>query len=383
MTQAFAQLQLKPPLSRGLLPSDFGAQRRVTVEALAAAASAIAANNMANFQLWSGVQQSLVVDIRSTYEAIGLEAPPLAWDAFWRRVELLVPPSDMQAYIWLIDALLRDYGERFFQHIVYRLGNHGNVHVACRGPTGSGKSSCMIALMDWIKAIQSGQLVNHLAIDIHEIPRKLAKLEAGDTLLLDELVATAGEGSRTNQMLLDNLEDTLRASQRNLIVASPGKRDHSTMQVDLECIAWHTTRRFSVFLVWVEGIPMGVLALPWCGPQHYAEYAPWKAGNVTRTLAGQFKDNEQTAKAVMALFEDPRFVEYLWLVVNKPKMGDFNDAITLFYPAMLTQAQVERMAKVAHTQCYSYQRLADRFEFLFGVKPNSGFKKIATKCYEE
>jgi hypothetical protein len=182
---------------------------------------------------------------------------------------------------------------------------------------------------------------------------------------------------------LGNLEDTLRASQRNLIVASPGKREHSTMQVDLECIAWHTARRFSLFLVWVEGVPMGVLALPWCSPAHYAEYAPWKLGNVGRTLAGQFKDNEQTAKAVMALFEDARFVEYLWSIANKPKMGDFNDAITLFYPAMLTQAQVERMAKVAHSQCYSYQRLSDKFEFLFGVKPNAGFRKIAAKCYEE
>src|SRR6185503_6351364 len=152
-----------------------------------------------------------------------------------------------------------------------------------------------------------------------------------------------------------------------LIAASPGKRDHNTMQADLECIAWHTDRRFSLFLAWVEGIPMGVIALPWCSPQHYAEYAPWKEGNVQRTLAGQFKDNEQTAKSVMALFEEPRFVEYLWLGVNKPKMGDFNTAIVLFYAGLLTQAQVERMAKFAYEQCYSFQRLATKFEFFFGV----------------
>lgn len=377
------QLAHKPPLSSGLLPPDFGADRSSTIDALAAAASAILANNMANYQLWTGVQHEFVAPIRRQYEALGLEAPPFAWDALWKRVEKTVPPTDLQAYLWLVEALLTDYGPRFFQHIAYRMATNGNVHLSCRGPTGSGKSSCMVALMDWIQPIPAGQLVGRLAFDIHELPRKLSKLGPGGTVLLDEFVGTAGEGSRTSRLILENLEDTLRASQRNLIAASPGRREHSTMQADLECIAWNTKRRCSLFLVWIEGIPMGVLALPWCSAAHYAEYAPWKEGNVQRSLSGQFKDNEQTAKAVMDLFDDQRFVEYLWLGVNKPKMGDFNTAIVLFYPGLLTQAQVERMAKFAYEQCYAYQRLQEKFEFFFGVKPNAGFRKIAAKCYEE
>jgi hypothetical protein len=115
----------------------------------------------------------------------------------------------------------------------------------------------------------------------------------------------------------------------------------------------------------------------------YDEYKPWKDENVKRTLAGQFKDNEQTAKAVMALFDDPRFTEYLWLGVNKPKMSDFNTAITLFAQGMYSQAQVDRMAKFAYEQCYALQRIESKFEWFFGVKPNAGFQKIATKCYEE
>jgi hypothetical protein len=377
------QLRSKTPLSAGLLPKDFSADRDTTIDALAAAAAAILADNMANFQLWTGVQRGVVTQIREQYEALGFEAPPFAWDAFWHRVERAVPPADMQAYVWLIQALLTDYGPRFFQHIAYRMNSGGNVHLSCRGPTGSGKSSCMVALMDWIQSIPRGQLTTRLAFDIHELPRKLGKLGPGSTVLLDEFVGTAGEGSRTSRMILENLEDTLRASQRNLIVASPSRREHSTMQADLECIAWNPRECFSLFLVWVEGIPLGVVALPWCSAEQYGEYKPWKDGNVQRTLAGQFKDNEQTAKGVMELFEDARLVEYLWLGVNKPKMGDFNTAIVLFYPGLLTQAQVERMAKFAYEACYSYQRLEGKFEFFFGVKPNPGFQKIASKCYEE
>src|SRR6185503_19171106 len=168
------QLATKTPLSHGLLPPQFGARRGETIDALAAAASAILANNMANYQLWTGVQHEFVLGIRREYEALGLEAPPFAWDALWKRVERAVPPSDMQAYIWLVEALLTDYGPRFFEHIAYRMATNGNVHLSCRGPTGCGKSSCMIGLMDWIKPIPKGQLAVQLAFDIHELPLKLA-----------------------------------------------------------------------------------------------------------------------------------------------------------------------------------------------------------------
>src|ERR1041385_4566194 len=387
------QLATKIPLCSGLLPADFGRKRDATLDALAAGASAILANNMANFQLWTGIQRELVSQIRREDEALGLEAPPLTWDALWKRVEKSVSPQDLQAYLWLVQAFLTDYGPRFFQHVAYRMATGGNVHASCRGPTGSGKSSCMIALMDWIRPIEAGQLVNHLAFDIHEIPTKLRRLGPGDTLLLDELVGSSGEGARTNQMLLANLEDTLRASQRNLIIATPAGTDHATMQVDLECIAWNRKRRFSLFLVWVDGVPMGVVALPWCKEAHYAEYSPWKLENVQRTLSGQFNDNEQTAKAVMGLFEDPRFVEYLFIGANKLKMADLNTGIVLFAPGMRTQAQVERMAKFGYDQLYAVQRMeqeygpgdgfAAKFEFFFGVRPNPGFLKIASKCYDE
>ncbi len=353
------------------------------VRLVSAAGSGVGESGAENFGAWLVAQDKTVSAIRTKYAALGLQAPPMAWDALWQRLRRYVRPSDMNDYVALLAAFLTNYGDRFSAHVEYRLAHEGNVHISSRGPTGSGKSSCMIAIMDWIKPIPKGGLVDRLAFDIHEIPRKLAKLEQRDTVLLDELVALAGEGARTNQMLLKNLEDTLRASQRNLIVASPAEREHSTMQVDLECIAWDPAKKYSLFLVWVEGKPVGVLPVPWCDQELYDEYKPWKDENVKRTLAGQFKDNEQTAKSVMLLFEDARFTEYLWLGVNKPKMSDFNTAITLFAQGMLSQSQVDRMAKFAYDQCYSFERVKDRFAWFFGVEPNVGFEKIAAKCYAE
>src|SRR5688500_14232470 len=90
-----AHLRNKQPLSAGLLPAGFGSRRDEIVDALAAAAAAIAANNMANYQLWTGIQREFVTSIRADYEALGLEAPPFAWDALWKRVEKPVPPADM------------------------------------------------------------------------------------------------------------------------------------------------------------------------------------------------------------------------------------------------------------------------------------------------
>jgi hypothetical protein len=377
-------VQMARPIGDGLLPADFGAGlRQDLANGLAMAYSAVQQTNLGNHRLWQSLLEDELPRLRRLYEELGLEAPPLAWDALWARVALPVPALNAVQHSQLVVALATDYAPRLCEHIWYRHANKGNVHIRSRGPTGSGKSSCMIALMHWTKPLPEGRLTEHLAFDVHELPRKLSGIAAGHGVLLDELVATAGEGARTARMMLENLEDTMRASERDLYVASPGKSEHSTMQVELECIAWHPTRRFSVFLCWVEGIPLGVAAIPWCNEQQYAEYAPWKQDKVQRSLAGQFNDNAQTAKAVMQLFADDRFVEYLWLGVNKPKMGDFNTATVLFYPSMLTQAQVDRMAKFAYETCYSYQRLESRFEFFFGVKPNKGFQKIASKCYEE
>lgn len=280
----------------------------------------------------------------------------------------------------------------------------------------------MIALMHWMKKIPIGKLAERLVIDIHDLPSALSRLEAGDAVLVDDLFATAGEGTHTNEKLLSNVDDTLRVTGRGLIVATPRKSDKPTMNIELECFAWNPPvhpnddpnlnacpscantwiggtchkcgwQPCSAFFVWMEGICLGVLALPWSSAQQHNEYLPFKAENAERTIAGQFKDNEQIPRLVMSLFDDEKFVEWMWICLNKPTMGDINTGIRFFYRGMLTDNQVERAAKWGFEQLGSVQRLeteygkgetfAKKFEWFFGVGPNKGFLKIATKFYAE
>jgi hypothetical protein len=418
-------LYAKPRVTAGLLPASFGSGAEQVEYGFAGAYASVAVNNKANFRLWTETRLAAVEWMQAEYRKAGLSAPALMWDNLWARVNLPVPDSDGNAHVRLVRALSTNYGDRLLEHIADRMSSNGNVHVSISGWTGLGKSSCAIALMDWIKPIEPGSLAQRLCFDLHELPGKVARLERGDTALQDELVRTSGEGSRTAQMMLDNLEDTLRKSGRNLIVISPRQQDHGTMQVELEVIAWSppmqrpsaipgewepwdVCRRcyestgqavvqplrggrcetcqwqgFSLFLAWVEGIPMGVVPLPWAPASLFATYSTWKDANTQRSIEGRYNDNQQNAKATMSLFENEKFTEWLWLGVNKPKKRDFETAILMYYPGMLTQSQVDRMATFAYEACYSYDRLRERFEWFHSVKPNRGFEKIAGKCYEE
>lgn len=423
IAQVITELQRKPILGQGLLRKDLGERRTAIEDGMAEAISGVMGNRAANHRYWRSVRDDIAY-VRQLYESMGLGAPPLNWEAFWRRIDLIVPPSDGNAHAAIVTALQTDCGPIFSKHVLYRLLQEGNVHIRCFGPTGSGKSSCMITLMHWIKTIPPGKLEDRLAVDIHDVPAKLTKLEEGDTVMLDELFKVSGEGAATNENTLDNIDDSSRQSQRNLIVTTPRKRSKDTLSIELGCFAWNPPARrvvgdkvqsfcpetrcnrawcggkcpcgwrpFSVFFVWMEGVLIGVLPIEWCTPAQKGEYNPIKANQVRRTLNGQFKDNMQIPELVMELCANEKFVEWLWLCVNKPGMGDINSGIRFFWPGSLTDNQTERAAKWAHEQLGSVQRLQihygdgdkflDKFQWFFGVRPNKGFLKLATKYYEE
>lgn len=373
----------KAPIGSGLLGQGLAQDRDEVVAILAAAYRNVLDERRRNFGLWHLATTNAVATLQQRYQALGLEAAPLHWRALWSRIALPAPASDPNAHLRFVEALMTPFDQDLANHILYRLRHGGNVHLEFSGPTGMGKSSCAIALADWIKTIEAADLTRHVSFDLGDLPQKLRDKQPGATVIQDEFLATAGEGSRTVQSLFANIEDTLRASQVNLFTVSPTRKEHNTTQAELELILWSPHQKWSCFIVWLQGVPHGVVALPWMRDHLWQAYKPWKEANVERSRHGHFKDNEYTAKSVMHLFEDERFTDYLWSGVNKPKMGDFNTAIVLFSPAMLTQSQVDRMAKFAYEGCYSYQRLESKFEWLFGIKPNKGFQKIATKCYEE
>jgi len=269
------------------------------------------------------------------------------------------------------------------EHLIYRLQNSGNVHLDLQGPTGMAKSSCAIAVADWLSPIDPAHLVEHLSFDVSELPAKLKDKPPGATVIQDEYVATAGEGARTFASLFSNLEDTLRASQVNLFRCSPRQHDEGTMQATLELILWNKPKKCSLFLVWLEGTPHGVIALPWCRDELYAAYAPWKAANVKRSLAGHFRDNSYLAKSVLVAFSDQRLVDFLKDAANKPKVADFRAALEFFHPQMHSNSQVDKLVGFIHSCCYNWERIGPKFEAWFGAKPNRGLEEVAAKCYQQ
>jgi hypothetical protein len=373
----------KPPPGHGLLPPDFGDGRQDIEDILAGAYAAVMANSADNFKLWTQFRRALVPIIQQRYRAAGLSASPLNWDSLWARVDLPCPSANGVEHTRLVSALLTDYGPRLFEHIAYRLTHEANVHIALKGWTGGAKSSCGLTIMDWIRPLQPGTVVQHLSTHLQELPGILSRLPDGDTAQQDEVLATAGEGSRSVQMILENLEDTMRKSKRNLIVISPRSQEKGTMQVELEVIAWNPEAKWSLFLAWVDGVPMGVVAIPWCREWVYREYEPWKDRNVANSLAGEYHDKAQLPKLAERLFADPNFVQYMMVGSNKPTSKTFRRGVSYFFGGMLPKSQSDKLGDLMNDMCYEFERLEPFFKPWFGISANDGMRLVAAKCYAE
>ncbi len=372
----------RSPVGAGLLPETWGDDAAL-VDALCLAYEKVMDDRAKNFFAWRRTLTALVQKLRAKLRSAGLCAAPFDEDAFWSRIDLPVPASDPTQHIRLIHALLRDYQDCVAAQIQYRHRHNANVHLEITGPPGMAKSSCAISIINWIRRITPSELMRHLSIDVTELPSKIMRMQPGESVIQDEYVQTSGEGSRTAKSLFENLEDTLRGSQVNLIVLSPRRQEHSTMQAIFDLIMWNPERRFSLFLVWIRGTPMGVVAIPWAPDPLWEAYGPWKAANVERTLQGQFRDTTYLAKLAMQAFQDPRLVEYILHLSNKPKKSDFKTALEFFLPQMISGSQSDRMVNFIHDACYNFEAISDKFLDWFGVEPCEGFQAVARRCYKE
>lgn len=366
-----------------LLPPDLEHGRSELLTHLGAAYHTVMDERVKNWGLWETTRHRITASLKQRYVDAGFTAPPFDWDSLWARIDLPHPSRDPVSHVGLVRALMTDYQARLLEHVEYRMANDGNVHLEVTGPTGMGKSSCAIALADHVKPMEPARLLEHLSIDLSELPRKLRDKRPGETVVQDEYLQVAGEGSGTVRNLFANLEDTLRASQVNLFALSPRHQDHGTMQAALELILWHPAKKCSLFLVWLHGVPHGVVVLPWMRKELYEVYKPWKDANVERTMRGQFQDNAYLARMAVQAFQDERLVKYLDAATNKPSRKDFKSAVEFFLPQMMSGSQVDRLAAFMHDICYAFDRVEPEFEAWFGIPLNNGFRRVALKCYQE
>lgn len=208
-------------------------------------------------------------------------------------------PTD--AYVRLRKAFDRDITKTLDAQVKYRREHGGNIVIEWTGPTGMGKSSCMLGFMEYHNGlkdiVQNGgadALRKHVALDIPALPSKLDGLQAGQAVAMDEQLHLVGEGSRNAMDTLANLEETLRGTGIDIHFASPSLREHSTSQGILEAFSWNPTKKVTCFLVKLalagdpEPMPLGYAVLPWCSPETWEAYQPIKRESLERTKRMQF-----------------------------------------------------------------------------------------------
>ena len=373
-------LPSRPSVGHGLLTATGRQARTPLTILLGAAYRNLKEDRRENYGLWLGVMQQVQAALLDTFQRHGLHASPVQVQRLLNRVIRMAPADNAESHIRLLSALLTPFDDELAAHIQYRLAYGGNVHFEFSGPTGMGKSSCAIALANWIREIPPAELLKHLSFDLNDLPQKLAGKSPGMTVIQDEFLAMVGDGSRTVQNIITNIEDTLRASQVNLFIVSPEKKEHVTTQAELELILWNPEQQWSLFLVWLDGSPVGVVAIPWMPAALWAVYKPWKADNTARSQAGHFRDHTYIAKAAMRHFADPRFVKYMLKGENKPRKADFEDALEFFSPELTASSQADRLVNFMAKTCYAFDRLETEFEAIFGVEPNDGFRNVARRC---
>lgn len=347
------------------------------VRKLALAYHAVGQGRDENYVLWRGARQAVRDAAVLNLNTRSLEAAPLYADALMRRLAPTIPSPKPTEHLAYVEAFFTDYNERFALHCEYRLATAGNVHLEITGKTGFGKSSGALAIADWLDTIPPEDVEQHVNFDLGELPTRLRGKRPRQTVIQDEFIAVSGEGANTTRMLFTNLEDTLRGSQVNLFVLSPRRQEHGTMQAVLEAVVWNPTERYTVFMVWVDDQPHGIISVPWANDPLWKTYSIFKARNVQRTMTAQFNDVTKHMRTAVRLLDEPRVQWWLCDVIAKPKKGDFEDAIRLGSGQMMTVTERSFVAEMMYAAARAYDKVGGRLEEQFGVTPTEGLKRVA------
>ena len=372
------QVQTRAPDRLG---PDYGRGRENLLDDLGAAYGSVLGNVMLNYLAWKDAQRRVVDAIFDNLDRLGFHAPPLMMAALRAELELQAPAKDPDAHLANLRSFLTNGYDLFWGQFAYRSHYGGNVHVAYGGETGMGKSSCAGAVADLLKPIDPERLVDHFMLYASEFPDKLANLEAGDTLVQDEDLENAGDGSATLEKAAQNTAETLRKAKIHLARIKPENKPRATDQCFLRVRMWNPEDRWGLFQLYVGEQPLAIVSLPWMKPEHYAKYEPWKDANVERTKQSTFQDPAFMGRLVASYCEHPGFVDYLVLGSEKPKLKDFQAAITLYPTRMVSTTTKKEAADYMEKLFFGWDRLKANFERDFRMAATPGMAKIAERCF--
>lgn len=347
-----------------------------------------------------GVQREL--DNKAQYIMDGAfsdeyQAPPLVELYYREAVTIYAKEPKQEDRIRLLLAMQRDLTGLLHAHIRERRRYAGNVVMEIAGSTGSGKSSCMLGLMEKHNDLRAHveregvlALRKRLSIDLQDLPHKLNGLQAGDAIAMDEQLHLVGEGAETALKTMRNLEDTLRGTMIDIYYASPGARDtHDASQGMLEAISTSPPVRrqgqpglkrtrflFSIGFNGRPAIPLGVVDLDWASPPVFEAYSIIKRENLERTKSGQFHSSgSANLEAIKKLFETPQVLERLHAKV-RPTKADWKRYLKWYAPSMslseadMTASEIEDMLLVLRDD-------ESRFPRIWGFAPTPNMRLVA------
>ena len=293
----------------------------------------------------------------------GIEPSPLHELYHRERLKVLAESPAAEARIREVRALERNITPLLREHHAWRHAHDGNVVWEFSGPTGTGKSSCMLGLLESLNRIRPEDLARHVTIDIAQLPHLLPSLPPGSGVAVDEQTHAVGEGSITQAKVLRSMEDQIRLSGIDIYWASPESQDHATSQGEFVALAANFREKYTRFLVYLNELPLGYANLKWCSPRMWAAYQPIKKRNVERALRAAFQATEAADEQIRRIFE----LESVQSAcrVRRLRTGDWRRFIKRYAPSLGT-AQVQTMAEEIDFMLETIATRPDEFLTIYG-----------------
>ena len=305
----------------------------------------------------------LVDDVLDAHLLEGVELSPLHEVYYREMLRVLSESTAAEPRLRILRALERNITPLVKKHHSWRHERNGNVVWEFSGPTGIGKSSCMLGLLESLNRVKPAELAAHLTIDIPELPNLLPKLAAGSGVAVDEQTHAVGEGSVTQAKVLRSMEDQIRLSGIDIYWASPESQDHATSQGEFVAIAANYHEKYTRFLVYLNEIPLGYANLRWCSSAMWAAYSPIKRKNVDRALRATFQATATLDEQIRALF-DLDAVQAACRV-KRLKIADWKRLLKR-HAVSLNTSQVQSIAEEIEFMLETLQTRPDDFRTMYG-----------------
>lgn len=349
---------------------------------MTAAYSKVSESREENFEMWQLVMRKWDRAVRSLHEPYGYGDAPMFEDRLWLRVSPPYPSPRPDEHIAFMRAMMVPYTRRFQEHLVYRFDHGGNWVVEITGATGRGKSSLAMGLANWFRPVRPERLLELMVFDLAGLPDRYGSAGEGETVIVDEAIALAGQGSRILSELVQTMEETTRQSRINLIFCSPTKRDHAGSQCELEVVLVNWDQKAARCIAWVDGFPMGYVSLPFAPDHLWAVYTPWKAENVGRSKGGSFRDKRAAFRRINRLADQPDFRMFVGKLV-KPKKQDLEHAVSASWGQLMGTAELATTVNLLWLVANNWDRWEPDFARWVGEPASEGLRELAKRCYKE